>query len=720
MMDYLRKNNKKILAIVGVFLMIAFVADYRGLARRQGYSRSETVIGKVGSEEIRTSEYDDAEAEWQALTQGMKLVLKGPQVRVIPINLAEDILRGHLLRELGPQYAQFAGQIVQQPARRTVGSIDATTYMLLLHEARRTNAQVSPDQVQEFLKNLESQIEGISSMATVSNSVEPELRDRAIEHWMMVVEAFARISSAVKATPAEALREMVAREEKISVALVEFAGAPLKSEIKAPTTQQAREFFEKYKDKAPDTTDTGFGYRYPNRVQIQYIRVLNRAVMETISLEDAYKYYKDHKSEFMTVPTTQPTSQAATAPTTQPLAADVEASTRPATRAIAAATQASTQPTTKPFEEVVDQIKKTLADKRTEDIAKSAWTTMNTDWLAFKQTAKGATTTPMDFNTSLKVPYASLPYLYRLRDKIQEADPSKILVETYQGPGLMSANELAEIKDPGAPAGKETGIGASRSVDMGIGFPEYAIGAADAFLSEAQRRAAEARNLSVQALYQPSPRFRDGAGNFYVFRIIQADPAHAPASLAEVESKLVEDFKTAEAFAKAKESAAKFMELLKTMDGLQQAVNASGGSRPLFTTEPYGEGDSSLKFKPEKDAPKWSSESISKFTRETYALLDDKLRSGRPHPAMMVELPRSASVAVAQLEEAKPATEGPDFENNLSQTRVFSQVIRRLQLVEQWMRPQAVAQRVGWVADPINKPRTSGPPPEDDGPFAPF
>jgi len=36
------------------------------------------------------------------------------------------------------------------------------------------------------------------------------------------------------------------------------------------------------------------------------------------------------------------------------------------------------------------------------------------------------------------------------------------------------------------------------------------------------------------------------------------------------------------------------------------------------------------------------------------------------------------------------------------------------------MRPQAVAQRVGWVADKANKPRSSGPEPDDEGPAMPF
>src|SRR5207237_123666 len=131
-------------------------------------------------------------------------------------------------------------------------------------------------------------------------------------------------------------------------------------------------------------------------------------------------------------------------------------------------------------------------------------------------------------------------------------------------------------------------------------------------------------------------------GNYYIFRIIQADPSHAPAKIAEVESKVHDDFKTAAAYASAKETASKFVELLRTMDGLQQAVNASGGARPLFTTDLYTEGDTSLKFKPEQGAPKWPTESLAKFTRDTFALLDERLRSGKPHPAKPVELPKAS------------------------------------------------------------------------------
>src|SRR5213076_412034 len=102
----LRKNNKKIMAVIGVFLMIAFVSDYKLRGRASGGRSGSDVIGKIGNDAIHSVEYENARAEWE-LVKRMNFAM--PQQ---------------------PMMIAFA-------ARRMVAQIEATTYLLLLREARK-------------------------------------------------------------------------------------------------------------------------------------------------------------------------------------------------------------------------------------------------------------------------------------------------------------------------------------------------------------------------------------------------------------------------------------------------------------------------------------------------------------------------------------------------------------------------------------------------------
>ena len=69
MLATLRKNNKKIMAVIGVFLMIAFVADYRVRGRMGRGGSGSDVIGRIGADTIYGVEEQNARAEWDVLNK---------------------------------------------------------------------------------------------------------------------------------------------------------------------------------------------------------------------------------------------------------------------------------------------------------------------------------------------------------------------------------------------------------------------------------------------------------------------------------------------------------------------------------------------------------------------------------------------------------------------------------------------------------------------------
>src|ERR1051325_1961455 len=86
------------------------------------------------------------------------------------------------------------------------------------------------------------------------------------------------------------------------------------------------------------------------------------------------------------------------------------------------------------------------------------------------------------------------------------------------------------------------------------------------------------------ALFQASPPLHDNFGNVYIFRIIEADRAHPPQTLDEIETKVRNDWRTNEALKKARDAAKLLVEQSKTRGGLQQALNASNSQAKLINT----------------------------------------------------------------------------------------------------------------------------------------
>src|SRR5437899_3332193 len=314
MLATLRKNNKKIMAVIGVFLMIAFVADYR-VRGRMGNRRGSDVIGRVGGETVYGVEYQNARAEWEMLNKDLRFIrpARGSDGRqqMDYFSYAE----WELIRRISAAFPQQP-MIAVMAARRITSQIDGTTYMLLLREARKMDIHPGRDAVQEALTALQEIPGG-----------DPVLREQAVANWLTIMAAFDRIASAPKVTPAESLRFLARQQQEISLQLVEFRAEQFMKDIPEPTRPQLEEFFNKYRNENPDTSESGFGYRYPNRVRIQYMRVPREKLKATVTLEDTYSYFRNNPEKFEAENTTQPTTE----PTTRTALGPELPSTRPAT-----------------------------------------------------------------------------------------------------------------------------------------------------------------------------------------------------------------------------------------------------------------------------------------------------------------------------------------------------------------------------------------------------
>jgi hypothetical protein len=662
MVRLIKKYKKQLLAVFGVLLMVAFVADYG--VRRVGRSReSDAGSGSfVGDEAIRVSEMRRAHNDWYVLTQRERIEqqVRGymGQPQQASFSLAEFLLADRLTPALGREGGLQAARIILK-------EMDATSYLLLLREAQKMDVRLGKDMAQAYV-----------TMFADIPSQDPEAREQAMLNWLTVLEAFDRVANGVKISPAAAIHAVAENEQKISTKLVEFKAEEFKSQVGEPTPQQLQNFFAKYRDENRQTHPEGFGYRYPNRVKIEYVIIPRDKLKEKVIDEDTYKFWKDNQAQF---PVTQPAS---TQPTTAPALA-------------------ATQPTTRPWREVKDQIKDQVAQQLAQQMTRAVQQAFAVDWLAYRQAIRGAATTqPVAPPSSLGPAFNKYLYLQRLQAKVQELKPSRqVLPELRSHDEFMTKKDLEEL--PGI--GKAFTSAGGRLED----FPVFVIQRAEAFLTDAQRKQARDNNIDTLALFQPSMPFYSSDGNYYIVRITAADPAHAPATLVEVEKQVRDDWKTAQAHEKAKEAARKFAADARTK-GLDETAKAAGDKPVLATGLFYNTPSLAIE---NYNLPE---PARAAFVKGAFELLQQRIKSGQEHPLDVIDLPIAATSVVARLEAFDPAVKDDFFAQRVALERRQLEAMHSAQMLRDWFAPAAIESRMAFRSEqPRERPSApaEAPPP---------
>lgn len=648
MLKYLRANNKKILAVIGVFLMIAFIVPSVTKSSLRGGARE--VIGRVAGEKVYGREYHSAAFEWDLLTR--RLFMQHRQFKDVRMTLPAQQIEQRLM---GPMPYSLP-----QTTRAAIGiaaGIDALSYMLLLREARQMEARVPEELVREAVERL----------SPLPREVAEVHAEQAVRHWLLVMEAFDRIAGAARISPAAAFHMMADREQQAQLRLVEFRADSFKKGIE-PAPAQLQEFFEKHRDTDSEVNELGIGFRYPDRVRVQYVKVPRDKVKDAVTVEDAYKAYKDRPRAFESLfPATAPT----TGPATGPSAA---AATQPATAPSGPRLWA--QLTDKDKDRVRDQI----AAERAFSLAREIQRLFSQDWPAFKQAMKESpTTVPASAPPSRLGPrYDDYLYLLKVRETAQKAAVAHgVMPVTVEEGRLLSAKELADLP----------GIGKSRTRDGQVPFVALAMELFEPWMTQERRRMVQERHVPTLTYFQPSPLLEDAEGNYYLFRIVHAERARAADSMGPIEDRVREAFIASEAYARAKKAAGEFLARAQA-DGLEKAAAAAGLA--VVTTELFPNH-------PERKLEKYKlpDAAYPRLIEGAFALVKQRLKTGREHPVDIVELPRAAAVAVVELADAKPAVEDPLLVN-IMQRR--AEMERASQLLALWFQPDAIRARVKYQA----------------------
>lgn len=662
----MRKYNKRILAVLGVFLMVSFLIG-SFLPGGSGGRGANPVRAKAGDTDLRLNDFLRAAAEWEVLTR--QIIINVPisaqgtrRTFGIPVATWELAARGQAMDASALGWIiQITGQVPPslEMAAQVVSQITPEAYLLLLTEARRMGVAVGEDRYREVM----------SKLPRAPTEQRQELWQEAVYNYLLVLEAFNRIADTVKVTQPMRVHEIAARFQEISVKLAEFPLDRFIERVDPPTTQQVQEHFLAYADKAPDpdAPSLSFGYRVPDRVKVQFIAIPRAAVRQQVTVKDTdvFRFYRDNMRLF---PATPPATQPTTGPATQ-----------------LAATSPATAPTTRPFAEVAAEIRNRLIDEETNrrmaDIERLLSSTLRTDYTAWRAEvakqgpASGPTTTP----SSLSEPYDTYEYLQKLSALVQQKH--NILPTAANLSSFMSASDLQAIIGLGDAFG--------RMRDGLVRFSDYATNWVRPLMSEQQQ--ARARELGIEALslWEPAIPMTDNSGNLYLFRITDVSPAHAPASVELVRAQVEKDLRLKAAHEKALAAANALVESARGKDLAAAALGLQGVE--VITTS---------RFSSRQDAKitgyNVDDKSLVPFLNGAFGLLRTRMRTGEQHPVAVVELPSPRRVLVLQLHELEPARKGELFDQETTYAGRDLQARMVQNLMRQWFDSRQIISRMDY------------------------
>ena len=319
---WFRKYNKKVMAVVVIVIMFGFIGGgtlLQQLSRRAGVVTVATIAGKP----ITNSELGLARRELDILrmlradellrSQDLQGILLGEllfsEQRASPalINRLKQIIRTN-------QYGISDKQINDMYRRQAPASV---YWYCLQNEAQHAGISIPNAQVGELLGKIIPQLfsgQTYSQLmgAIISRQRIPEEQILATLGKLLSVLQYAQmICSNEDVTSRQIMHAAGAEEERIDVEFVKlesavFAEIPRNTDA-GPGEEKMMEHFDKYKNFYPGAVSNenpyGFGYKLPDRVQLEYIAIRLadvRSIVTAPTQDELGDYYNRHKADLFT------------------------------------------------------------------------------------------------------------------------------------------------------------------------------------------------------------------------------------------------------------------------------------------------------------------------------------------------------------------------------------------------------------------------------------
>ena len=582
------------MALFCVFGMISFLY---GLVPSGMRSINDPVVGDLNGQQVTHSQLAVMRNEWQTL---------------------KDL---HYVDPNKPDtYDSFLNRVMDGPANIITQNPD--TFFLLVQEAHQRGMTVSDDEVESLLTNnvANAPPEGTDARDLVAQSV----RD-----CLLVVDLLNSNLELVK-TNAPVRELWKARDaQALALNLVNFSADHYLPKVGTPTEEDIKNQYDTYSDRIAleqnygEADDPlGFGYKYTNRVKVQFIGLkaddVYAAAKASQSQQDwyvaAYGEFKANRDQYDQEPVA--------GPATKPSRLGPAVPAAPAARRVDDLDADFALHVPQVLEHLYQQSADALRLKLLHQISDA----LDEGYSAWHDAQVAGTAT----QSSGGVQYTDMGYIENLARTIEQ--------QTGVLPVIGYSDQLKDAKG----LLQTEGIGqsvANTITGEQVPFAEYAL---------------MDTGHGGLAVWQPSDVFHDEASNVFIFRISELDAAHTP-PLSEVRDKVISDWKLATAYKMALDAAKNMLADAQKRGFAAAAASAGDEGSSVITTDLFR--PSAIVAHPQDNTgiPPLRLSPVSIYL---LAVDSQKLVSAPPgadgRPIDVAELWPDGIVSVMELQEATP------------------------------------------------------------------
>ena len=325
LVKWIRRNDRKVMAIVVIILLGGFVFQaFLSQCRQQRTTRRKTVA--YFDDNSKITNYD--------------IALARRELETLKLLKADVILRGiavPIFRTLDLQSIMLAGLIF--PDRTTAPlsvqdvkqMIAANSYIVNEKQINDVHRHSMPSEIYWILLKKEAQLAGIKISDEISRNqltqTIPQLFNGATYSPVIstvasqqgvseeeIIETFGNLIAVLRyadfictsenLTNAQMRHEISWEDETIDIEFVKFNSSLFEDAVDEPSEQEINQQFNNYREffegDITDENPYGFGYKLHDRVQLEYIAVKLDDVKNIVTAptqEDVEEYYQRHREE---------------------------------------------------------------------------------------------------------------------------------------------------------------------------------------------------------------------------------------------------------------------------------------------------------------------------------------------------------------------------------------------------------------------------------------
>jgi len=321
LVKWFRKNNTKVMAVVVVVLMVGFVGGTALTSLMRGSGGANKAIAHYGLKQQKLTPNDRNQARnelemLQALGAGQ--ILQYQDLR--------GVLLGELLFSQDRASAEmFSGlwQHIQRNRYRVSekqlsAMYDRTVptdiyWILLRDEAQAAGFHVASEDIGQMLGQIIPRLYNGATYAQAMQSLvskygvpEKDILATFGKLWAVLQHAEA-VCSMETATTSEIRHLASHQNESLTAELVQIKASYFEDKEATPSQEEMVAQFEKHRDtfagEASEANPYGFGYKLPDRIQLEYVALdLNDvpALIDLPTAEEAETYYQQNRKQLYT------------------------------------------------------------------------------------------------------------------------------------------------------------------------------------------------------------------------------------------------------------------------------------------------------------------------------------------------------------------------------------------------------------------------------------